>query len=62
MANEYYMAKRELKDLGFRTEGIFDLQLLTFTSVKRNEWEEDQTMKFLKKKGAFYSLNLYNLK
>ena len=42
VANEYYMAKRELKNLGSRTEGIFDVQLSTVTSVQRKEWEEDK--------------------
>ena len=59
VVNEYYLAKRELKDLGFRTEGIFDVQLSTATSLKRKEREEDQSRTLLKKKGAFSASAIY---
>lgn len=50
---EYQYAEKKLKDKGFRVEGLFDVEIATSASIKRNEREEDQTVELLKQKGLF---------
>ena len=56
---DYHKAKKELKDQGFRVEGIFDATIATSTSIKRKEREDDQTQALLKRKGAFSASGIY---
>mmetsp|Transcript_7811 Transcript_7811/g.9089 ORF Transcript_7811/g.9089 Transcript_7811/m.9089 type:complete len:275 (+) Transcript_7811:1191-2015(+) len=50
---DYHKAKIELKDQGFRVDGIFDVTIATSTSIKRKEREDDQAHALMKRKGAF---------
>ena len=59
MNNEYHKAKRELKDQGFRVDGIFDVQITTATSIKRKQREEEQVRALIKRKGAFSASSIY---
>ena len=57
--NEYHNAKKELKDQGFRVDGVFDVRITTATTIKRKERKEDQAQALLKKKGAFSASSIY---
>ena len=59
VSNDYFNAKKELKDNRFRVDGIFDVHITTATSVKRKEREQDQTAVLLQRKGAFSASAIY---
>ena len=53
ITGECYKAKRELKDQGFRIEGIFDDQIVSAITVEKRQQEYKKTTMLLRRGGLY---------